>query len=453
MACSRRIYRGLRRLKDRYLWKLDMIPIVRALGRQVRRMESKLPETIRYPLIELRQRIAVGASHLVRDRIAELPRAWYSVPDHETFFGYYDRTPESHDGTAVLAHAVQANDPSQKAKICLFEDGDHRVIGSTDLWSWQLGARLGWLPTASAEDPNPRQEVILFNTRHEGGPGTVLVDRQGHELSRFAGCVYDHAPDGSFGLGLDMARLGWTRPGYGYPTLVDAAQHMRVPDKGVSRIDFASGAQSELVSMNEIVQIRPQANFAEAFHYLNHISISPDGAKFIVYHFWLMDPKTTDDFEARVLVGDCAGGGLQVLEDVGRPSHYTWRNADELIVFRIEADTSGYQRYQLNEDSNKPFWDFVLNHDGHQSFNPVDPSLFLMDTYPDWLRGEQQVHLYREDVGGGAIMRLRADPRSNGAARCDLHPRWSRDGSAIYMDTTDGNMRRLLRVVSPTPLR
>lgn len=416
--------------------------ILRSVAKAIRVAENGLPQAIRYPVMDLRQSLAVGAFDLARGRPGDLPCESFTVLGHSTFFGYYDRTPESADGDAVLAQAVLSEAPSRAADICIFEQGAHRVIGRTDLWSWQLGARLGWIPCDGGE-------AIIFNARQNDSAGAILMDRDGRELSRFAGCIYDHAPDGSFGLGVDMARLGWARPGYGYPSLNDATRAARAPDMGVQRIDFASGAVVSIAPMQDILQVEPQVTFADAFHYLNHVSISPDGAKYIVYHFWLTDPANTDDFHARILVGDCNGGGLRLLEDWGRPSHYTWRGPDELIIFRIDSGNSGYRRYKLDEEGSQPFWDFVVVHDGHQSFNPVDPSLFLMDTYPDWLRGQQEVHVYHQDGRGGCVLRSRADPRLEGAARCDLHPRWSRDGSRLYLDTSCEGGRQLLRVAVP----
>lgn len=415
---------------------------LRSVAKAIRWVENGIPQKIRHPIIDLRQGLAASAFDLVRGRPGDLHHESFTVHGHSTFFGYYDRTPESAEGDAVLAHAVLSEAPAKAADICVFEHGEHRVISRTDLWSWQLGARLGWISCDGGE-------AIIFNARHNDSAGAILMDRDGRELSRFAGCVYDHAPDGSFGLGVDMARLGWARPGYGYPALNDATRTARAPDIGVQRIDFTSGALANIAPMCDILQVEPQATFADAFHYLNHVSISPDGKKYIVYHLWLMDPVNTDNFQARVLVGDCEGGWLRLLDDGGRPSHYCWHGPDELIIYRIDQRNNGYRSYNLSEEGSEPFWDFVPVHDGHQSFNPVDPSVFLMDTYADWLSGQQEVHVYHQDGRGGCVLRLRADPRLEGGARCDLHPRWSRDGSGFYLDTSCEGGRQLLRVAAP----
>ena len=102
--------------------------------------------------------------------------------------------------------------------------------------------------------------------------------------------------------------------------------------------------------------------------------------------------------------------------------------------FHLYSDPSGLAR-AVGADT--------LTRDGHNSFSP-DRKWLLTDSYPDARRNERVLMLYhlesdtRFDVG-----RFHSDPAITGAIRCDLHPRWDRDGTRVCIDSTHEGERQM----------
>lgn len=80
--------------------------------------------------------------------------------------------------------------------------------------------------------------------------------------------------------------------------------------------------------------------------------------------------------------------------------------------------------------------------DGHCSFSP-DGRWLLTDTYPDSHR-MSKLMLYR--LADGKLIevgRFYSPPEFSGDASCDLHPRWSRDGTKICIDSAHEGHRQM----------
>jgi Tol biopolymer transport system component len=74
----------------------------------------------------------------------------------------------------------------------------------------------------------------------------------------------------------------------------------------------------------------------------------------------------------------------------------------------------------------------------------VNSRWLLSDTYPDPVTHERILFLYdmetglRHDLGS-----FYADPGLSKENRCDLHPRWSRDGTEVCIDSVHGEGRQM----------
>jgi Tol biopolymer transport system component len=83
----------------------------------------------------------------------------------------------------------------------------------------------------------------------------------------------------------------------------------------------------------------------------------------------------------------------------------------------------------------------VLREDGHCSFSP-DGRWVLNDTYPDGhhKRTLMLVRARRPRSASTSPGCCRPSHAGGGEIRCDLHPRWSRDGRRICIDSVhDGS--------------
>ena len=89
-----------------------------------------------------------------------------------------------------------------------------------------------------------------------------------------------------------------------------------------------------------------------------------------------------------------------------------------------------------------------LKGDGHPSYSPVDKSLVITDTYPS-IKRIAQIKLLSEQAGHEdikVVAKVFAPFRYMDDTRCDLHPRWSRDGSKICFDSAFEGLRGLYYV-------
>jgi hypothetical protein len=85
----------------------------------------------------------------------------------------------------------------------------------------------------------------------------------------------------------------------------------------------------------------------------------------------------------------------------------------------------------------------VLVEDGHVSFSP-DRKWVLNDTYPDGY-DMRTLMLFRWADGERIDLARLHSPKSRwwGEIRCDLHPRWSRNGTTVCIDSVHTGERQM----------
>ena len=67
----------------------------------------------------------------------------------------------------------------------------------------------------------------------------------------------------------------------------------------------------------------------------------------------------------------------------------------------------------------------------------------MTDTYPD-KEGYRKLMVYNVDIDELILLgRFYSLPELKGEIRCDLHPRWSRDGKQICIDSTHEGDRQM----------
>lgn len=86
----------------------------------------------------------------------------------------------------------------------------------------------------------------------------------------------------------------------------------------------------------------------------------------------------------------------------------------------------------------------MLTENGHMTFSPVNGRWLISDTYPNDKTHERTLFLFdmrtgrRHDLG-----RFYATPKLSKENRCDLHPRWRRDGAQVCVDSIHENDRAM----------
>jgi hypothetical protein len=370
-----------------------------------------------------------------RDRL----RAATSGPAHH-FFGYYDKSPWNASGTLLLAHEAAFNDrppgpddPVAVGFVRLEERNRYQRLATSSAWNWQQGSMLQWHPG----DPD---RLVLYNDRRSGRFVGVVCDTDGREVNRYDRPVYAVAPDGLHAYSVNFARLHTHRPGYGYSGGLDPlADDPHPRDDGIHRVDLASGRSELIVSLQALAGIG--AVDRNAFQWINHVQVSPDGNRLAFFHI----ARAGDNaWRARLFGCRADGAGPSCLLDAEVVSHYDWLDSENILIWSKDAGQAGhFLHIDVAGGHRRIVGAGVLTEDGHASFSP-DRRWVLNDTYPD-RHDMRTLMLFRwPDVERIDLARLHS-PKSRwwGEIRCDLHPRWSRDGKQVCIDSVHTGERQV----------
>ena len=366
----------------------------------------------------------------------------------EYFFGYYDKSPWDATGRYMLCMRAKdtwsAPDPADEADILLIdthEGNKVRRLATTRTWNVQQGCMAQWLgPEYSSR--------IIYNDLRGGEYRSVILDIFTGEERILPMPVYSVSHDGRTALTLDFSRLHSLRPGYGYAALPERTKGIALPDAPcIWRVDIGSGEVSELFRYSDFAVFKPRKEMQGdgVIHKVNHLMLSPSGRRFMVlYRFFVGQRKYT-----RLITCNVDSSDMCLLSDDDMVSHCYWKNDSEILAF--ENKHSGGPGYYLMKDKTQEYvrlWPQFAN-DGHPSYCPMDNHLVVTDSYPNSVR-VAGIRLLRDDDPEGKlskeIARVYAPFRYDNDTRCDLHPRWSRDGQMVCFDACFEGFRGLYYV-------
>lgn len=359
------------------------------------------------------------------------------APNHNgTFFGYYDKTPFSFDDRLVLGMNQRSSDEDsiEIGYFDLHEGNRFHSFGTTTTWSWQLGARLQWVPGKDSE-------TVCYNRLVDGRLGCVTQNIfTGQTEAEYTVPIFDLSPDRRYALGLNFARLHRMRKGYGYGNLPDRSDGNASPDDdGVVRLDLQTGRSELLLSLAFLSSFRPRSTMLGAEHYVNHLSFSPSGSRFLVLHLWRRDGKTY----SRAVTCDIDGRSPYVIEEAVNLSHYSWQSDTNLLIHTSRHPSGvSFNLYKARCSGKRRIGEGVLRESGHPSYSP-DRKKLVVDTYPNMFRRQRLILCTGEGELISEIGRFYSPPKFSGEQKCDLHPRWDRTGSRICIDSSHRGYRAM----------
>ncbi len=368
-------------------------------------------------------------------------RAVTNGPKHH-FFGYYDKSPWNSTENLLLTHEVDFNDrpptPADRATVGVVDlsDGNRFVpIAETHAWNWQQGAMLQWHPGSA-------DSQVVYNDRTEDGFVGIVRDVAGTLLRSYERPIYALTPDGDLALSLNFARLHQHRPGYGYAGGHDPWADERHPeDDGIVAMSMETGQGALIVSLAQLAEYQPRAEMEDAHHWVNHIQVSPNGERFAFFHLWARKPK---GWGVRLYSANMDGSDLRLIVDEDIVSHYDWLDQRRIMVWVRPAGQPGaFWLCDVESGHNETIGTGVLTEDGHCSFSP-DGKWVLNDTYPD-RHDMRTLMLYDWHEGRRIDIARLYSPKDKwwGEIRCDLHPRWNRNGQKICVDSVHSGERQL----------
>lgn len=361
---------------------------------------------------------------------------------HHYFFGYYDRVPWNADNTFHLALKVEQRERlperGERAEVGVIEtaSGRYERLTTTRAWCHQQGAMTLWL--------NHRPGSFIYNDWDEGDEKLVarIFDLNTGRAGRYERPVYAMSPNGRWGATLNFGRI--PRRGYSYADTPLDTSVVDADKDGIFVIDLHSGESRLAVTYRHMFDLHPAPYLMEGQHvWLNHIIFNWDSSKvlFLLRH----QPKDSlhkGGWKTYMYTANIDGSNLVCpLPDFywsGAISHQIWGRTPHEIL--IDANWSGKgSDYVVFDERTVPLRASRISRGlgpaGHLNFSP-DGRRMLADTYSD--NGVQRLGLVDVATGGVTeIGRFRHEQPADcpGDVRCDLHPRWSNDGSLISVDS------------------
>ena len=361
---------------------------------------------------------------------------------------YYDIPVFDSQSRLLAGHSVSFKErsptPQDKIDIGYMDlQGDKSWIkvGESTAWSWQQGAMSQWLPQTKTLIWNDR-ENDQFISRH------YCADSA--QTKTFPHPVYAVAPDGKFFLSLNMARLNYVRPGYGYAGgkghLIDS---LKPWEDGVWRIDAKSGEEKLLLSLHEAakfllsrlpLRLRLSNLVRRYVFWFNHVKMSPDGKRFTVkLRFRSRDlSRSWNDSMGCSLTCGTDGSDLRLLEQA--TSHVIWLDNEQLYFWR----RNGVYLYKDGPNGGEKVRQIAakrIDHNVHMRHFPNEPDHFIFDTpYRETI--DLFTYSERNDESKKIATFHNHNPK-HGEFRCDLHPCPSPDGKSIVVTSMDDGGRQM----------
>ena len=401
-------------------------------------------------------------------------------PKHH-FFGFNDICPWSTTGRFMLALEVdfinRMPTRDDKATIGIIDLADNNKfcpVAETFAWNFQQGSRQQWIPGEFNK--------IIFNDRRKDRFVSVILDIESEEREILPLPIYALSPDGSFALTVNFARL-YRLGGYGYPGVADPTRNDPIPETdGIYRLDLKTGCVDLIIPISAVAKLGDTLAVAKNQHqYLTHILFNRDGTRICFLHRWQL---RDGGIYTRLITANPDGSELFCLAE-GKLSHFDWRNSSQILIWgrhrplisnlrrrgifnrpifkgllSLARKSKGvFRRHRVLGDSYLLFTDKsgeckkvgvgVLTEDGHCSFSP-DSRWILTDTYADE-EGYRTLILYhwesgkRMDIGRFYSLPNDSYPKDwvLSEMRCDLHPRWNRDGTQVCFDSVHEGTRQL----------
>lgn len=353
--------------------------------------------------------------------------------NEESFFGYYDKSPINSCGD-VLVHLSEYNTKNiPSANHCIkiavvHHNGEQAIIGETSSYNWQQGARAMWL----------NDDLVMYNAfendRYEANVYSLAEKKVVKTFPRPVQETYGT----DYFLSINYRRIMAVRPDYGYrnlPPLSDA-EMQSFDDAGIVKVDFATGKESVIHSMEEIVNVSVKEIFDGCVHVVNHLMLSPNATGFVFVHRFYEGKRRHD----RLMYSN--GSSLKCLLDDDMVSHYCWIDDSHLFGYVRVSGKDGF--YTINVNTGDISACDALNNlnygDGHPTYCNGN---IIVDTYPDKSRMQHLMMLDIKTARVAQILEVFQSVKYLNETRCDMHPRFSPDGSCVYFDSVYSGKRQL----------
>ncbi|MFC1771050.1 hypothetical protein ACFLZV_04095 [Candidatus Margulisiibacteriota bacterium] len=413
-------------------------------------------------------------------RLGKNVKKVFETPDDASyFFGYYDKCPVNCAGRFLLTHKVDfdgrdiTKDDTAEIGVWDLSQQKYKKLSMTRSFNWQQGSMLQWLPPKF-------KDKIIYNDRIDGKFVSVIFNLNTGEKTIIPFPVYAVHPSGEFALGINYERYFFIRPGYNYQGIVNNEWNTKIPtDDGIYKVDLTTGKVTLLLALERVVNFRKSNGFIDSYNFLEFMFWNPSGTRFVFFHRW---NDRSGCFRTRLFTCDQNGQDLYLFPDVDFISHLNWHDDSHFTVWASEPTLNTQVVKEINKNvlykkyikpiyqfikkrvfnknlsilpPNTHFIDFkdlsndyalvgktVLTSDGHNSWS-ADGRYMLTDTYQD-SQNYRKLLLYDSLKDVAHLLGEFYSTYNNSGYRCDLHPRFSRDGRKVILDSAHRKSRGII---------
>lgn len=408
--------------------------------------------------------------------------------------GYYNYDFLSADGTKLLSNRCsfdgRAIQPGDTVEVGYYDipSGQWHGLDISDSFNWPQATMLQWVPGTDNKE-------VIFNLAKNGHLISRIINIETGEKRDLCYPVYGMTPDGKQSITLNLERSYWT-PAYHYQSVVNEDCNVDIlQGDGIFALDLASDSIKTIVSLGDVLKLKPEENFSRGKHWLEHIMVSPSGKRFVFLHRYMYGGKGR---RTRMLIADIDGSNLQVIDGWQKYawSHFGWKGDDAFVMYAREQkqlaksyntnspakvsgkkslkirvigmlrgvyrktvsklipsnfkskmlNKMGYQLYEREAEGQfvlkKTYSTGLMSIDGHPSFTP-DGRYMITDTYAD---DKKYRHLLVLDTRTDKLLELGRfySPFWGTPASCDLHPKLSTDGKHVVIDTAYSGIHKMM---------
>jgi len=356
------------------------------------------------------------------------------------FFGFHDKTPWNNDGQKILAHKYKeiSTLPNQNDEIEVGYFTDNTLshfhcIDRTLSWNWQQGSMLQWIGQSNK---------IVFNTWIENQNKAKIIDLDTSSFYFLPQAINAVSLDGKYAIGIDYERLNIGMFGYGYANSAKLENILEEIPKnlGFNLLDIKTGKTKIFKSIYQINQQLKEQKIINAYLFVTHFIFSNDNSRFL---FLLRGYQKGKRLISRLITCQVETGEMYLLPTGNMVSHITWVNSNKILAYCSDKnEKDGYYLFDDLSQNSLLIGEKNYNFDGHPQFNSFKNS-FVSDSYPN-RRRLQELSIFnltsnKKDI----IAKFYSPMKYIEEFRCDLHPRWDRNGKFISVDTTFSGKRSL----------
>ena len=321
-------------------------------------------------------------------------------------------------------------------------------IGETTAWNWQQGCRVQW---------RPQSDEIVWNDRADDGKSFVcrVYNFRTGVRRTLPRAIYDISPDGTTALTHDFERMNLFH-GTEYVGIANPYEKEFAPSQtGIWKMNMETGKSELVMSLEQMARIAyPRKLPSSGYLYFFREGWNPSGTRFIAF---IKDPANNID-DAYSMASD----GTDVRYFYRRPSHHAWQDDNHMLDFGHHRPPDGGPArngyYLFKDDGSGKAKELVLPIDvnvmwggnGHSTYIPGPGGDWIVsDTYP--INDYQYLFLYHRPTKLLVpLAKLKSTANwdvCDGSCRVDLHPRPSRDGRMVSIDSTHEGLGRQMYVV------